>query len=209
MSSRIVSSMRASMVSSVRLTANSSSASPILLSIHRSRALSSTPINRLATPQTGPTRAGYAPAAELGSGAAPIVPKRAEIVPDYSKGPSALDKASSLFFFTEIVRGEFVGDRKHFQPRARPPLQRTHGDICGCRVTDADFRNSIRKRRLVKSTLSGMTVVLEQASPTRSCFVQNQLLTGSAHSQQFFRYAVVLSSLRVYPQSANSLTSDR
>ena len=25
--------------------------------------------------------------------------------PDYSKGPSALDKASQLFFFTEIVRG--------------------------------------------------------------------------------------------------------
>jgi len=27
---------------------------------------------------------------------------------DYSKGPSALDKASQLFFFTEIVRGEFI-----------------------------------------------------------------------------------------------------
>lgn len=26
--------------------------------------------------------------------------------PDYSKGPSALDKASQLFFFTEILRGE-------------------------------------------------------------------------------------------------------
>jgi hypothetical protein len=26
--------------------------------------------------------------------------------PDYSKGPSALDKASSQFFFTEILRGE-------------------------------------------------------------------------------------------------------
>jgi NADH dehydrogenase (ubiquinone) Fe-S protein 8 len=25
--------------------------------------------------------------------------------PDYSKGPSALDKASQLFFFTEIFRG--------------------------------------------------------------------------------------------------------
>jgi NADH dehydrogenase (ubiquinone) Fe-S protein 8 len=30
----------------------------------------------------------------------------AEEWPDYSKGPSALDKASQLFFFTEIVRGE-------------------------------------------------------------------------------------------------------
>jgi len=28
--------------------------------------------------------------------------------PDYSKGPSALDKAAHLFFFTEIVRGERV-----------------------------------------------------------------------------------------------------
>jgi hypothetical protein len=28
--------------------------------------------------------------------------------PDYSKGPSALDKASQLFFFTEILRGEWV-----------------------------------------------------------------------------------------------------
>jgi hypothetical protein len=26
---------------------------------------------------------------------------------DYSKGPSALDKASQLFFFSEIVRGEY------------------------------------------------------------------------------------------------------
>ena len=27
------------------------------------------------------------------------------IYPDYSKGPSALDKAGELFFFTEILRG--------------------------------------------------------------------------------------------------------
>jgi hypothetical protein len=26
--------------------------------------------------------------------------------PDYSKGPSALDKAGQLFFFTEILRGK-------------------------------------------------------------------------------------------------------
>lgn len=29
-------------------------------------------------------------------------------VPDYSKGPSALDKASQLFFFTEIFRGASI-----------------------------------------------------------------------------------------------------
>ena len=28
--------------------------------------------------------------------------------PDYSKGPSALDKASRLFFFSEILRGMWV-----------------------------------------------------------------------------------------------------
>lgn len=28
-----------------------------------------------------------------------------QVYPDYSKGPSALDKASRLFFFTEILRG--------------------------------------------------------------------------------------------------------
>ena len=28
--------------------------------------------------------------------------------PDYSRGPSALDKASRLFFFTEILRGMWV-----------------------------------------------------------------------------------------------------
>jgi NADH dehydrogenase (ubiquinone) Fe-S protein 8 len=28
-------------------------------------------------------------------------------VPDYSRGPSALDKAAQLFFFTEILRGEW------------------------------------------------------------------------------------------------------
>ena len=28
------------------------------------------------------------------------------VYPDYSKGPSAVDKAAKLFFFTEILRGE-------------------------------------------------------------------------------------------------------
>jgi NADH dehydrogenase (ubiquinone) Fe-S protein 8 len=39
--------------------------------------------------------------------------------PDYSKGPSALDKASQLFFFTEIVRGGWIGRLALlFAPRA-------------------------------------------------------------------------------------------
>lgn len=36
--------------------------------------------------------------------------------PDYSKGPSALDKASRLFFFTEIVRGMAVVLEQFFRP---------------------------------------------------------------------------------------------
>ena len=58
---------------------------------------------RLAQPQTGPTEPGHAPLH-----AAPVRKQRAQFAaqtPDYSKGPSALDKAASLFFFTEIVRG--------------------------------------------------------------------------------------------------------
>lgn len=33
-------------------------------------------------------------------------PEQLQTYPDYSKGPSALDKASQLFFFTEILRGK-------------------------------------------------------------------------------------------------------
>merc|ERR1711939_486262 len=36
--------------------------------------------------------------------------------PDYSKGPSALDKASKLFFFTEIMRGMWVVLENFFRP---------------------------------------------------------------------------------------------
>ncbi|ORY34642.1 hypothetical protein BCR39DRAFT_513803 [Naematelia encephala] len=36
--------------------------------------------------------------------------------PDYSKGPSALDKASQLFFFTEILRGMWIVLENFFRP---------------------------------------------------------------------------------------------
>ncbi|KAK9897398.1 NADH-quinone oxidoreductase [Cystobasidium minutum MCA 4210] len=36
--------------------------------------------------------------------------------PDYSKGPSALDKASRLFFFSEILRGMWVVLENFFRP---------------------------------------------------------------------------------------------
>ncbi|WVR07971.1 NADH-ubiquinone oxidoreductase 23 kDa subunit, mitochondrial [Kwoniella sp. DSM 27419] len=40
----------------------------------------------------------------------------ADAWPDYSKGPSALDKASQLFFFTEIVRGMWIVLEQFFRP---------------------------------------------------------------------------------------------
>lgn len=71
-------------------------------------------------PQTGPTKLPSAPAVpELGSSVFLGGGKATETAQwnnevaavDYSKGPSALDKASRLFFFTEILRGEsaFMG----------------------------------------------------------------------------------------------------
>lgn len=72
--------------------------------IPSSRPFSTTPLRLLATPQTGRTNVGRDPhAAEHVRKA---VAQQQIYTPDYSKGPSALDKASSLFFFTEIVRGE-------------------------------------------------------------------------------------------------------
>lgn len=89
-------------------------------------ALARAPIRFLATPTTGPQTVSSGPiktphpldastktAADAGSrhageqapGSAAAV-KASQAYPDYSKGPSALDKASQLFFFTEIVRGE-------------------------------------------------------------------------------------------------------
>ncbi|GAA5921589.1 hypothetical protein JCM1841_000142 [Sporobolomyces salmonicolor] len=69
---------------------------------------------QLATPQTGPTHVGQPPRDAL-----PVNKARQQealYTPDYSKGPSALDKASSLFFFTEIVRGMAVVLEQFFRP---------------------------------------------------------------------------------------------
>ena len=89
---------------SLRSLAARPTVSPSQVAFLAQRNLSTSPILRLATqstPQTGPTVPGYAPPPQ-----APIVPKAQQTVADYSKGPSALDKAASLFFFTEILRGE-------------------------------------------------------------------------------------------------------
>ena len=53
-------------------------------------------------------------------------PSTAAGYPDYSKGPSALDKASQLFFFTEIVRGEFEPP-SHFILPSLLDLRLPHG----------------------------------------------------------------------------------
>ncbi|GAA6049453.1 hypothetical protein JCM3770_007347 [Rhodotorula araucariae] len=55
---------------------------------------------RAASTPTGPSSPGRGVGVQRAPAPGPA--------PDYSKGPSALDKASSLFFFTEIVRGMAV-----------------------------------------------------------------------------------------------------
>lgn len=83
----------------------------------RARAFSSSPLRLFAVPQTGPQTVSSGPIrtphpAQSSTASAQSTPADAGAVtsgrpewPDYSKGPSALDKASQLFFFTEIVRG--------------------------------------------------------------------------------------------------------
>lgn len=89
-----------------------------------SRALSTSRILALAQPHkplTGPTQLHSQPdpqgpvldSATLTAQSAQAMesryPEAMTTYPDYSKGPSALDKASQLFFFTEILRGTSVG----------------------------------------------------------------------------------------------------
>ena len=87
------------------------------------RTLRTTPLRQLATPQTGPQRVlpdapirSPNPAeTTMATNESPGSHHNAETdpnsglgmtgYPDYSKGPSALDKASQMFFFTEILRG--------------------------------------------------------------------------------------------------------
>ena len=98
--------------------------SPSPLPLPLQRHLSTSPRRLLATPQTGPQTVQSQPsrsphpidtstktAADSGSrhpGETSPSASPATQWPDYSKGPSALDKASQLFFFTEIVRGELL-----------------------------------------------------------------------------------------------------
>ncbi|KAK4685202.1 NADH dehydrogenase (ubiquinone) Fe-S protein 8, partial [Tremellales sp. Uapishka_1] len=90
------------------------------LSLSPFRSLSSTSRALLATPTTAPSKLTSGPpsdphpldastktAADAGS-RHPGTTAPLTAYPDYSKGPSALDKASHLFFFGEIVRGMWI-----------------------------------------------------------------------------------------------------
>ncbi|GAA5831119.1 hypothetical protein JCM11251_005151 [Rhodosporidiobolus azoricus] len=104
-------------LATLRTAAARPAATPAAAFVLAARSFSSSPSARLATPldpQTGPTQVGRAPRH------ADTIQKarhaQALQTPDYSKGPSALDKAASLFFFTEIVRGMAVVLEQFFRP---------------------------------------------------------------------------------------------
>ncbi|EPQ32380.1 uncharacterized protein PFL1_00576 [Pseudozyma flocculosa PF-1] len=88
------------------------------------RLLSTTAARRLATPQTGPTQIPSGPSASpnpietatMNAQSAYKLAENTPAYPDYSKGPSALDKASQLFFFTEILRGMWITLENFFRP---------------------------------------------------------------------------------------------
>lgn len=88
-----------------------------ILSSSSLRALSTSVPRLVPRPQTGPTQIANVFAEQVDPKDAATMTlqdsmrmanKRnpAAAYPDYSKGPSALDKAGNMFFFTEILRGE-------------------------------------------------------------------------------------------------------
>lgn len=94
-------------------------AAPALAAVLARRALSSSARRSLAeplgSPSQGPTERDpdYLNKARfgnkgppLGAGMASAGDEPGKVVNPYKDGPSALDKAAHLFFFTEIVRGE-------------------------------------------------------------------------------------------------------
>ncbi|PWN53977.1 NADH-quinone oxidoreductase [Violaceomyces palustris] len=109
-------------------SSSTSALSPALLAFrahpvqaHNSiRLFSTTHFRQLASPSdrpvTGPSQAQAEENYELF--VEPPKPKAESSVsyPDYSKGPSAIDKASQLFFFTEILRGMWIVLENFFRP---------------------------------------------------------------------------------------------
>jgi len=104
----------------INATVSHLAASPYLAS----RSLNTSSFFRFAQPTTSPTKIQQGPirtpspkdtalADAASSGSAQSAPASAPAqvgglqYADYSKGPSALDKAAQLFFFTEILRGQY------------------------------------------------------------------------------------------------------
>lgn len=111
-------------IATTSLTRNSGRLFPLIAAAHAS---SSSSITTRSFSSSLVRPASTATPDVLGSGAKYAMPDRRELnsaiapsqtmtedwtikndYPDYSKGPSALDKASKLFFFNEILRGMWV-----------------------------------------------------------------------------------------------------
>lgn len=116
----LLSRLPAQSTSVLRASTSAHVASPTL---QLARSISFSPFRKFAQPSTAPDRLQSGPiktpnptstanstAANPGSqrDASPEQPAQLGGIQyeDYSKGPSALDKAAQLFFFTEILRGE-------------------------------------------------------------------------------------------------------
>ncbi|GAC99381.1 potential mitochondrial Complex I, NUIM_23kd subunit [Pseudozyma hubeiensis SY62] len=114
-----------------RSYASTSTATPLRFAVaapsttlYSARLFSSSIARSLATPQTGPTHVASQnpPSPEIVKTATYDASKAqhqvrdAPVYPDYSKGPSALDKAGQLFFFTEILRGMWIVLENFFRP---------------------------------------------------------------------------------------------
>ncbi|KAK0566784.1 ndufs8, ubiquinone oxidoreductase 23 kd subunit [Tilletia horrida] len=79
--------------------------------------VSSAIVARRGYASTGPTTVSGTPSSTPNPIAASNATKDSTVAyPDYSKGPSALDKAANLFFFTEILRGMWIVLENFFRP---------------------------------------------------------------------------------------------
>jgi NADH dehydrogenase (ubiquinone) Fe-S protein 8 len=132
MASSLNRSLLRSAVVASRSYASSSTAAPLRFAtaapsttLYSARLFSSSIARSLATPQTGPTHIPEGPhtaspnpvkTATYDATAAQSQIDDAPVYPDYSKGPSALDKAGQLFFFTEILRGMWIVLENFFRP---------------------------------------------------------------------------------------------
>ncbi|KAJ9117289.1 hypothetical protein QFC20_000436 [Naganishia adeliensis] len=126
----LLSRLPAQSTSVLRASTSAHVASPTL---QLARSISFSPFRKFAQPSTAPDRLQSGPiktpnptstanstAANPGSqrDASPEQPAQLGGIryEDYSKGPSALDKAAQLFFFTEILRGMWIVLEQFFRP---------------------------------------------------------------------------------------------